>query len=519
MRKKLLSLQGFALLAFSLLSVEPAAAQSRSFTANLTEAGTLADVIPAETLPNIDSLTVTGPINAKDIELLRNMIWIYGTAGSFTSYMDLSGARVVEGGTFNYRTFAGDTIQIATKNDVFPPCVFASCSGLNTIKLPSTIKEIGDSAFFNAGIGSIDIPATVERIDSKAFYGNYNLNEVNGGSNVKFIGDYAFNGATNVSSFSFSDELDSIGKNAFYSTALTSVSIPASVKYIGEAAFGATSNLTEFKLNGNGNYIVEEGGALLNKEKTLLLGYPCNHDGDSYDIPSTVTRVGESAFEGNSRLTSIYIPASVEELGDKAFSICSNLNKLDVDENNTHYAVRNGILCDYSGENALVCPALTAGNVIVPDGVKNIGSYCFYNATGITGVTLPASLETIGSAAFQADYMISDIHCKGLNPATFADESTFFFVGAYFPVTLHVPSGAAEAYTNEWVNGGAFVVPANVTVTEDEPVTDGISKTAAISGAEEVARYSINGTRISSPVRGINIIKMSDGSVRKVNVK
>lgn len=518
MKKNLLYLQGIALLVFSLLSIETAVAQSRSFTANLTEAGTLSDVIPADAYPNIDSLTVTGPINAKDVELLRNMIWIYGTAGSFTTYMDLSDARIVEGGTFNYRTFAGDTIQIATKDDVFPPCLFASCSGLHTIKLPSTIKEIGDSAFFNAGIDSIEIPASVTKIDKNAFIGNFNLQQIKGGEGLKEISDYAFANASQVSSFTLPEGLETIGVNAFYGSGLTTVTIPSSVKSIGEGAFCAMANLTDIKTDGNTNYTVDDGGALLNKKRTLLIAYPCNHDGDTYDIPSTVTRVGTSAFEGNSRLTSIYVPASVEELGDKAFSTCSNLNKIDVDESNTHYIVRNGILCDYAGVNALVCPALTAGEVVVPDGVKNIAAYCFNNAVGITSVTLPSSLETIGTAAFQADYMISDIHCKGTTPAKFADETTFFFVGAYFPLTVHVPSGAGEAYTNQWVNGGAFVVPTNVTVTEDE-VVDGINNVESAKSDKEVARYSVNGALLNSPVKGVNIVKMSDGSIRKVIVK
>lgn len=47
----------------------------------------------------------------------------------------------------------------------------------------------------------------------------------------------------------------------------------------------------------------------------------------------------------------------------------------------------------------------------------------------------------------------------------------------------------------------------------------GIDKTTTSTDVEEVARYSVNGQRLSAPTKGLNIVKYSDGSVKKVDVR
>ena len=66
---------------------------------------------------------------------------------------------------------------------------------------------------------------------------------------------------------------------------------------------------------------------------------------------------------------------------------------------------------------------------------------------------------------------------------------------------------------NYWFPG-MFVFP-------DKPIVTGIHETETSTGVEAmpVARYNVNGQRISTPVKGVNILRMSDGSVRKVIVK
>ena len=51
------------------------------------------------------------------------------------------------------------------------------------------------------------------------------------------------------------------------------------------------------------------------------------------------------------------------------------------------------------------------------------------------------------------------------------------------------------------------------------PDPTGIDKTTTSTDVEEVSRYSVNGQRLVGPTKGLNIVKYSDGSVKKVAVE
>ena len=87
------------------------------------------------------------------------------------------------------------------------------------------------------------------------------------------------------------------------------------------------------------------------------------------------------------------------------------------------------------------------------------------------------------------------------------------------PENMHVIAFIARPVTNQSYIDDVWVNNANM-------VKLGESGTVGISGVEtngedvkEVGRYSLDGAKISAPVKGINIIKMSDGTTRKVIVK
>ena len=77
--------------------------------------------------------------------------------------------------------------------------------------------------------------------------------------------------------------------------------------------------------------------------------------------------------------------------------------------------------------------------------------------------------------------------------------------------TLYVPQGTKQDYflANEWRYFENIV----------EFDATGIDKTTTSTDAEEVPRYSVNGQRLAGPTKGLNIVKYSDGSVKKVTVE
>lgn len=82
-------------------------------------------------------------------------------------------------------------------------------------------------------------------------------------------------------------------------------------------------------------------------------------------------------------------------------------------------------------------------------------------------------------------------------------------------VVTGVKAGNTTVELNFCSNGISTTATVNVTVTK----ATGITGTQTSADVREIARYTIDGKRINQPQRGINIVKYSDGTVKKVIVK
>jgi hypothetical protein len=108
------------------------------------------------------------------------------------------------------------------------------------------------------------------------------------------------------------------------------------------------------------------GGVLFNKSIRTIIAYPAGKTARTYIIPYSVTSIGQSAFAGCSRLTSVIIPPSVTYISDYAFSNCSRLT-----------------------------------SVTIPPSVTHIGWWAFEYCSRLTSITIPSSVTSIGSLAFE----------------------------------------------------------------------------------------------------------------------
>ena len=116
-----------------------------------------------------------------------------------------------------------------------------------------------------------------------------------------------------------------------------------------------------------------------------------------------VTSIG-SAFSYCSTLTSVKIPKSVTNIGNKAFYYCHSLTSLTIPNNVTKI-----------GEEAFFnCYELTS--LTIGNSVTDIGAYAFYNCNKLTSISIPNSVKTIGTAAFEKCSKLTsiDIGC-GIN--------------------------------------------------------------------------------------------------------
>ena len=254
---------------------------------------------------------------------------------------------------------------------------------------------------------------------------------------------------------------DEIGEYAFaYCSGLTSLTLPVGITSIGEFAFSGCSGLT------------------------------------SLTLPAGITSIGEYAFYGCSGLTSLTLPAGITSIGDDTFYGCSGLTSLTLPAGITSI-----------GEYAFSrCSGLTSLNL--PAGITSIDKYAFSGCSRLTSLTLPAGITSIGEFAFS--------YCSGLTSIYVYAEKVprigrYAFEGcASRKCTLYVPKGTYDNYRLSEFGYFENIVEFDAT---------GIDKTTTSTDVEEVSRYSLNGQRLAVPVKGLNIVKYSDGTVRKVVVK
>lgn len=122
-------------------------------------------------------------------------------------------------------------------------------------------------------------------------------------------------------------------------------------------------------------------------------------------LPNTITIIGDKAFF-NTAITSIIIPASIEEIGVGAFANCKNITRFSVATGNSTYTTIDDALYNKKTKTLIAYP-MTKELAAIPNGIVAIGDYAFYGKEFLGsgyGVYiaqyLPASIKTIGNWAF-----------------------------------------------------------------------------------------------------------------------
>lgn len=279
------------------------------------------------------------------------------------------------------------SISVSAQNDVF-----ASEDGVLFCKDKTKLL-----CYPPGRAGAYAIPEGVVEIGAGAFRDCKKLTGVTIPRSVSIIGNAAFWGCCSLTDVAIPESVSEVRAMAFHRcTGLTRVSLPESVSFIGDWAFSECAALTDVTAEGAG-FVAENA----------FDGCPCQATvsrqlANKAVIPKPRTAEiengtqEESAFcVENGVLTDydgkggdVVIPDGVTEIGNRAFSRCQNLTSVTIPGSVT----KIGDHAFYDCENL--------ASVMILDGVTEIGKDAFYNCKTLASVVIPRSVAVIGRSAF-----------------------------------------------------------------------------------------------------------------------
>ncbi|MBO4508007.1 MAG: leucine-rich repeat protein [Spirochaetaceae bacterium] len=350
---------------------------------------------------------------------------------------------------------------------------FEDCTGLSSITLPDNLESIGDNAFEGCtGLSSITLPDSLESIGSNAFEGCTGLSSIAIPETVTSVGTGVFTGCSNLDTVSFAGNVDSdvvtdiiaslpsgavieaadttaltsvvqginsassnvslslenctgltsLSDNAFQGCDnLTSITLPASVTSISNTAFSGCSDLVSINVPAGNSDYSSANGVLLNNNGTTLIC--CPEGKTSVSVPSTVTSIGNNAFNGCTGLESIVIPDSVTSVGTGVFNGCTNIESVTLPGTLNQTSIQNA-LSSLPTNNAVSSYDIEVTNITTDDQISslktalsNSGKYvdlslenctgltslpnnAFKNCDKLTSISLPSSVTSIRYSAF-----------------------------------------------------------------------------------------------------------------------
>jgi len=219
------------------------------------------------------------------------------------------------------------------------------------------------------------------------------------------------------------------------------------------------TSIGEYVFGDDCNYLT---GIIIPNTVTTISDYAFSGTGiTGITIPNSVTSIGLGAFQGTG-ITTINIPASVTEISSGAFAGCADLTGITIDAGNNHYEFYNNMLYNKARTNLIWAPHTTSGHVDIPEGVTEIG-YNMFSGTGITGITIPNTVTSIGIAAFA--------NCNGLTDSLAIPSSVTSIGGmAFFGCTgltgITISDGVTSIGESAFRNCSgitSITIPASVT--------------------------------------------------------
>lgn len=444
------------------------------------EAGQLSNTVAEADKLETDSITITGSINSDDIKYLREMAGInyygYTTGTGALKYLNLADANVVKGGEGYYED----------------PMAWGMGS-------PSSIEVDGilaDNAFrYSPTLEEVVLPKSMTQLGEYSFASCPNLKKVTLGENVTRIRMSAFEG----------DNLSEVTVNAATAPTLSDSGAPFSSSTLSNATLvkPAGSDYSAWKFSN------VYDGVTLTEAGTISSLIPA-------DAKSTIQNLKVTGPINGTDIKYLREMAGLDVYG--AASGTGSLKNLDLSDADVvkggdnyykdyYYDWGMGDASTIEVDNILGSNAFanspTLESVVLPESLTQIGEYAFSNCKNLKTVTIGKNVTRIRMEAFSGSTNIENVISEAVVAPTLSDSGAPFDNATKQKAQLVVPAGSDYS---SWGFGNV--------------VTNGVSRiNAKASDAEVVGIYTLDGQQIPSAQKGINIVKYTDGTTRKVLVK
>ena len=298
-------------------------------------------------------------------------------------------------------------LHIRKDTRVIADSALSRCDPLTEVTIPTSVVYIGRSAFWRCnGLRTVSLPVGLRAIEPTTFQDCTHLENVTIPATVETIGERAFDGCSRLELVSIPGSVTTIGGSAFGHTALESVIIPESVTAIGAGAFTDCIRLRNVTLPENLERI--GSGAFTHCRKLSELKIPANVTSIGVDIMEDTAWY---SAQGNGPLyldgcllgRKYFAPKGAFEIqrgtrvvANSALYNCSGMTSVTIPEGVTSI-----------GANAFTYAALQS--VDIPESVTTIGGNAFSQCRGLQSVKLPEGLTTLGNGVFSDCVSLADL--------------------------------------------------------------------------------------------------------------
>ena len=392
--------------------------------------------------PKLKTLKYDGYTETNNI-LHQNVQYLGGNAFANSGLENLTakGLKEIYANAFNASGFTSvdlESTSVQTIND----SMFAGLSKLISVKLPSGLKTIEDSAFEGSGIANIIVPETlttigeaafknsaikeislvkVTKIGESAFEGCKSLTKAVLGNAIEELPDSLFKGCSSLKEFTIPEKVSIIGDECLFGTAIENLKIPAKLTNLGVGALGSSAIKNVSVDSGNKTFKVED--KFLKTTAGKLVAYLGSET--EVTLPVSDAGVANGLFAGNTTIKKIVLPETVKTVTSNMFYSCLGVETIVLDGVTTIEAnAFNGCVnlknikipasvtsiaeSAFTGAGAMDGTSeLTVDLTEADAGIFNISS--MFKASGVANVILPDSITSLAEKFFDEAYYLKEV--------------------------------------------------------------------------------------------------------------